>query len=114
MTLQDQFNELISERAGKDYFNNKVVLYQKIFERVQTQVNEQRRAKNTKKLTEQLKLANLVLKAKAIAWAQRSKKEFLAHIDGIIEKQQSFTYKDNPYTEPYLKHLLNEKERLGY
>jgi len=114
MTLQDQFDKLIAERADKDYFNNKVVLYQKIFETVKEQANAQRKRINTEKLTEKLKLANLALRAKADAWAQRSKEEFLAHLDGIVERKTSPSYKDNPYTESYLKHLLDEKERLGY
>jgi hypothetical protein len=113
MTVQEQFDQLILERSDKEYFNNKVVLYQKIFEKVKDQVDESR-SRKSKKLQEKLDLAFLVLKSKAEAWGSRNKDEFTAHINKTIENQKDFSYKDNPYTDIYLKYLLEKKERLGY
>ena len=114
MTLQEQLDQLVLERADKDYYDNPVVLYQKIFETVKDQVNQQRRKNNTIELTEKLELAYFALRAKANAWASRSKDDFLAHIDSNVERQRNLSYRDNPYTEIYLKYLLKEKERVGY
>jgi hypothetical protein len=99
MTLQKQLDQLVLQRADKDYYQNHVVLYQRIFEDV----------KRTNK-----ELAFLALKAKANAWVSRNRDDFLSHMDGIVKKQKDPSYKDNPYTEIYLKYLKDEKERAGY
>lgn len=99
MTLQEQLDHLVLQRADKDYYQNHVNLYQRIFEEV----------KRTNK-----ELAFLALKAKAYAWASRNRDDFLSHMDGIVKKQKDPSYRDNPYTEIYLKYLKDEKERAGY
>lgn len=99
MTLQEQLDQLVSQYADKDYYQNHVVLYQRIFEDVKSS-NKQ--------------LAFSALKAKAKAWASRSREEFLGHFDGVIKKQKDPSYKDNPYTEIYLKYLKDEKAAVGY
>ena len=93
MTLQEQLDLLVLQRIDKDYYHNHVVLYQRIFEFVKESNKE---------------LAFFALKAKASAWASRNRIEFLAHIDGIVKKQKDPKYKDNPYTEIYLKYLKDE------
>lgn len=99
MTLQEQLDQLVLHRIDKNYYQNHVVLYQRIFEDVNRTNKE---------------LAFLALKAKANAWASRNRDKFLFDMDGIIKKQKDLSYKDNPYTEIYLKYLKDEKERAGY
>ena len=99
MILQEQLDQLVLQRVDKDYYQNHVILYQRIFED----------AKRTNK-----ELAFFALKAKANAWASRNRDDFLFHMDGILKKQKDPSYKDNPYTEIYLKYLKDEKERAGY
>lgn len=99
MTLDEQLQQLVLQKADKPYFNNHVDLYQKIFLDV----------KSTNK-----PLAFLALKAKAKAWASRNREVFLSHIDDIVKKQKNPSYKDNPYTEIYLKYLLDIKEEKDF
>ncbi|MBK8814463.1 MAG: hypothetical protein IPN42_02660 [Methylococcaceae bacterium] len=73
-----------------------------------------RRGKNYDLQTEKQELAYFVLNAKAKAWALRSKEEFINQLDDNIKKQKNLSYKDNPYTELYIKYLFDEKKRLGY
>ena len=39
MTLQEQLDQFVSERAGKDYYQNHVVLYQRIFKTLKAQIS---------------------------------------------------------------------------
>ncbi|MDP2153268.1 MAG: hypothetical protein Q8J66_06380 [Methylotenera sp.] len=99
MTLQEQLDQLVLKRADKAYYQNHVVLYQRIFDDIKKSNKE---------------LAFCALKAKAHAWASRSRDDFLTHINDIVKKQKDPSYKDNPYTEIYLKYLNDEKKLIGY